>query len=338
MATVALKITSQKPASFYVRSAATFLRGTETKGPVPELSIVALGNAIPAAVQVASAMERSSLGSIAMVNSGYTEMESGSRTVSVPQITITVVSSASSPQFEAVGGHDDSIVFEGTVVWKKIQSGGRGEDESAFVERAATVPVLNSFVPKFHGYRTFGEDRYFGMDNLLHGLREPAILDLKMGTRTWASNATPEKIKSQSGKAAKSTTGKIGVRIVGGKYRLVRGGEWQRNGYKNDKEAADEAEVTEELARFLCSDALRQQAAKEVDRLSAWFTSQREFAFYASSLLLAYDTTELPNPEELRFTMIDFAHVEEPTPEGGDQSYITGLDSMQRMLRNLSKL
>lgn len=250
--------------------------------------------------------------------------------------TTSTIKSNQSPQFEAVGGHDDSIAFEGSIVWKKVQGGGRGDSETEFIQKAAGIPGLCNFVPKYHGLRNMGNSRYLGMTNLLAGLAEPAIIDLKMGTQTWSPSASAEKIASQSKKAAKSTTGKIGVRLVGGKLRLAPGGEWVRVGYKNDQELASEVELTQELGRFLCSPGLRAQAVVELERLNDWFSSQTEFAFYASSLLLAYDTAELPNPKELRFGMIDFSHVE-PPPEGGDQSYMTGLQSMRRMFANLTR-
>jgi len=180
-----------------------------------------------------------------------------------------------------------------------------------------------------------GDSNYLGMSNLLTGLAEPAIIDLKMGTQTWSPSAPADKVASQSKKAAQSTTGKIGVRLVGGKLRPAPGAEWVRVGYKNGQELETEAALTQELERFLCTPSLRSQAAEQLQRLHDWSSTQTEFAFYASSLLLAYDTAELPNPKELRFGMIDFAHVETP-PEGGDQSYMTGLKSMQRMIANIT--
>eukprot|EP00438_Fugacium_kawagutii_P021007 Skav228372 [mRNA] locus=scaffold1981:253314:256501:+ [translate_table: standard] len=57
-----LKVTAKKPASFYVRAAATFLRGTRTKEPVDELRVSGLGAALDVAVQVATRMERDGIG------------------------------------------------------------------------------------------------------------------------------------------------------------------------------------------------------------------------------------------------------------------------------------
>lgn len=72
-----LKVTAKKPASFYVRAAATFLRGTRSKEAVNELRVSALGGALDVAVQVATRMERDGIGKITAIRTDYIEMSNG---------------------------------------------------------------------------------------------------------------------------------------------------------------------------------------------------------------------------------------------------------------------
>uniref|UniRef100_A0A8C6KVK4 Kinase n=1 Tax=Nothobranchius furzeri TaxID=105023 RepID=A0A8C6KVK4_NOTFU len=45
--------------------------------------------------------------------------------------------------------------------------------------------TLRPFVPQYHGLVTRGEHCYIRLEDLLHGLRRPVIMDCKMGVRTF---------------------------------------------------------------------------------------------------------------------------------------------------------
>lgn len=234
---------------------------------------------------------------------------------------------------EAVGGHGDAMRFEGSIVWKRHQDGGRGQAEADFLATACKHNFLCRYVPKFHGVKSLDGSNWTGMENSFSGLDAAAILDLKMGTRTWDNSATPEKTEKAMRKSMGTTTATLGVRVVGGKFPVESGGAWERLGHKMDKDVRSEEELATVLARFLRTPELRRQARAHVEELLAWFTEQREYAFYASSLLMGCDGAD-PKPKDLRFKMIDFAHVE-PCPPDGDQSYITGLATLRRVLATL---
>lgn len=98
------------------------------------------------------------------------------------------------------------------------------------------------------------------------------------------------------------------------------------------------------LARFLHTPRLRRAALERVARLTEWFSAQREYAFYGSSLLFCYDAA-CGAEAELRLAMIDFAHVHRSQPEcatpggtagtgGGeiDASYLFGIKSLCTIL------
>eukprot|EP00930_Biecheleria_cincta_P051490 TRINITY_DN3667_c0_g1_i11.p3 TRINITY_DN3667_c0_g1~~TRINITY_DN3667_c0_g1_i11.p3 ORF type:complete len:104 (+),score=27.63 TRINITY_DN3667_c0_g1_i11:111-422(+) len=84
-----MKVSSKKPANFYVRSAASFLKGidakaasdgkeaVEAKPPVDVLKISGLGEAIDVAVTAATKAQADGLATIEKIETSYPEMTSG---------------------------------------------------------------------------------------------------------------------------------------------------------------------------------------------------------------------------------------------------------------------
>lgn len=75
-----MKITAKKNAAFYMRAAASFLRGTEDKKPVKELRLTALGEAIGIVASVASRCEKEELAVIKEVKTDYADVQTSSGT------------------------------------------------------------------------------------------------------------------------------------------------------------------------------------------------------------------------------------------------------------------
>jgi len=69
------------------------------------------------------------------------------------------------------------------VVFKRMQEGGRGEREAKFIQMAANHAGLRDLVVKFERIEKRGDEMWVGMENLLHGMIKPAMMDVKMGTR-----------------------------------------------------------------------------------------------------------------------------------------------------------
>eukprot|EP00668_Euglena_longa_P003064 GGOE01003582.1.p2 GENE.GGOE01003582.1~~GGOE01003582.1.p2 ORF type:complete len:267 (+),score=87.84 GGOE01003582.1:49-801(+) len=228
-----------------------------------------------------------------------------------------------------VGGHEGGVLFEGDRLLKLC--GHRSEVE--FYSKTAGHPVFQPFLPKFHGVEVRNGQPYVVLENLVAGLAVPALLDLKVGTRTYGDDASPAKIASRVAKDNASTTGTIGVNVVGCQmYNDGPGMKKVQLGHKFKKDILSAEEVRVVLLRFLRSERLKEAARRFVGDLLEVFRRQTEFAFYGSSLLLAYDAA-LGDDAHLRVKMIDFAHVH-PTPNGGlDESYLTGLQFLAGSLK-----
>jgi len=238
--------------------------------------------------------------------------------------------SAESLGHEAVGGHDDSICFEGDTVWKKQQKAGKGKTEFDFLKKCLDIPSAKGVVPAFRGTRVHSGENWLGMQNLLAGLTAPCILDIKIGTRTWNTSASAEKAATQARKAATSTTGTLGVRLVGGKLKEADG-TFGKYGSCHAKDVGDEEKLKSLMDKFLCTSSLRQSAVSQLEKVEIFWKERDDYAFYASSLLFAYDSIER---KECRVALIDFANVESISAKAEDISgFDIGLATLFRLMR-----
>lgn len=82
-----------------------------------------------------------------------------------------------------------------------------GEREMRFYTELQTTkdPILQQlkqFVPAYHGTKTIavnGKDvMCLVLDNVTKGLKEPCIMDIKIGRRTWDPLATSDKIQNEN--------------------------------------------------------------------------------------------------------------------------------------------
>uniref|UniRef100_A0A6S9Z213 Kinase n=1 Tax=Chrysotila carterae TaxID=13221 RepID=A0A6S9Z213_CHRCT len=166
------------------------------------------------------------------------------------------------------------------------------------------------------------------MSNLTAGMDMPVVLDLKLGTQTWTPGCSEEKRKYHEAKAKASTSLKLGVRVTGGTIRNGFGEELESIGYKKKKEVRSEAELRDCLGRYLCSDVMRREFLEKMRALHAWFSTQSDFHFFGTSVLLAFDGS-VECPSELRVGLIDFPHVQEVnTP---DESCKAGAATLLRV-------
>ncbi|CAH8608540.1 unnamed protein product [Heterobilharzia americana] len=189
-----------------------------------------------------------------------------------------------------------------STIYKPIQHYPKGPHEYDFYQRLfdpncydPTLIELRKFVPDFYGlYRdTQRKHLYLGLKDVLASFKHPSLCDLKMGRRTYAPDSSPSKVMIECAKY--KWREQIGFLITG--LRVFN------PDVKEDStfdiffgRSLDPTSIYNNGIRlFLGPDINRAQRLAhqyviKLTQLAKWFESQTRYHFYASSLLLAYDS------------------------------------------------
>jgi len=242
-------------------------------------------------------------------------------------------------------------------VYKPVP-GKRGQNEVDFYESYNTLdPILKVYIPTYKGLTSVNDIRFLGIANAIHGFKinEISLCDIKMGTKTYGSDASEEKIKLELAKSAKTTTTSLGIRFCGAKIFdpntktiLKFDKDW---GKKLTKDNIFEQGIKKFFTHSFddkISKAIIQEYLVLLNQLLVYFKSfNRTKGFYSSSLLFVYgviDQSITPIPSSIHVVpefpqygvslkMIDFAHVDQI--DGQDEGYIFGLENLIEMLNKL---
>lgn len=98
-----------------------------------------------------------------------------------------MLKSRSSEWFQ-LAGHPGSLAPAGPgTVWKRRASGdhpGHNPERDAY-EALGACPYMCAAIPRYYRELEYGGERFIELQDLLHGFRDPHVMDIKMGTRTF---------------------------------------------------------------------------------------------------------------------------------------------------------
>lgn len=95
-----------------------------------------------------------------------------------------LLKSRSSNWFQ-LSGHPDSLAPAGPgTVWKK-RSGSQDATERIVYEAVSEDAFVNDIIPKYYREVEYQGEKFIELQDLLHGFKDPYVIDIKMGTRTF---------------------------------------------------------------------------------------------------------------------------------------------------------
>jgi hypothetical protein len=245
-----------------------------------------------------------------------------------------------------VGGHSIGIhslrggllKYNNTVL-KPVNPNRKGQCEKDFYLFKHHPTVLQSFIPKFHGFVYVKHEaeaeresaanmhEYIQLEDLSDAYTFPSIIDIKIGTQTFDEEASLEKMLGDKMKYIHQAT--LGMRVIGMKIHR------HTVGYLR-KDKVWGRELTEQTIKAglqLYFDGYINTAVpiviQRLKELLSWFSTQTDYRFYSSSLLILYESNQIsinnhsnttnnsgnlnnPNLLNVRVCMVDFTHVYGP--------------------------
>jgi inositol-hexakisphosphate kinase len=194
-----------------------------------------------------------------------------------------------------------------------------------------------------------GTTDFILLENLTAKFKRPCVMDIKIGKRTYADDASPKKRARAEAKCRATTSHVLGFRLCGMQVYSEPNGRYLRKDKYYGRELTP-ATVPDALSRFfslnldkpLNSSPRAQEIVKALsDRLATLREALRTLSgmrFYSSSVLVVYegDVSVRRSPESLvDLRIIDFANTPLGEVDGPDDTFIVCLTTLESMLRGL---
>jgi 1D-myo-inositol-tetrakisphosphate 5-kinase/inositol-polyphosphate multikinase len=170
------------------------------------------------------------------------------------------------------------------------------------------------------------EEKYLALENIVKDMDNPSIMDVKMGTRLYDDEATPEKRDKMINLVNTTTSKTIGFRISG--IKVFKEGNYKVYG-KDFGKSLTEDTIGQGINYFLLNNAVCKH--KFTDRLKEIEEIVRglNLRLYSTSLLFVYEGSRC----DIR--LIDFAH-SYPNRDGEpDDGFLLGVHNLIRIITNL---
>lgn len=241
--------------------------------------------------------------------------------------------------------------------YKPLQSDERGSKEVAFYTSFSSnsrIPDnIRKFFPVFHGTQLLevsggsGLHPHLVLQDVVSGLVNPSVMDIKIGTRTWYPEASEEYIQKCIKKDRETTTVPLGFRISGWQIHHESSGYQKPD--KRTVKGLNKEDVRLVLRKFVSSDLDPLDCSlasvvyggsagilAQLLELKSWFEDQTMFHFYSCSILMLYEK-QLPVEKKTfrsQVKLVDFAHVVEGKGVI-DHSFLGGLCSLIKFISEI---
>ncbi|WBW73277.1 inositol polyphosphate kinase Arg82 [Schizosaccharomyces osmophilus] len=191
--------------------------------------------------------------------------------------------------------------------------------------------------------------RAFILENIIHAMKRPCVMDIKLGRQLWALDASPEKRTRLDVVSQMTTSGSLGFRITGILVSDKASHSYTTYSTAWGKQLANDT-ILQGLSVFFspCPDHLRKILLEKFSSLLKDFEkdiSSLSVEFRSSSLLLAYDlestedymqVLEKEGSQLYNMKLIDLAH-STWTLGSVDENTLFGVRSLRESFQKLSQ-
>lgn len=272
-----------------------------------------------------------------------------------------------------VGGHSGklSLVVKESIIYKPDT-----EQEADFYETAGKSR-LAPYMPEYYGREEIdlghGKFGYFKMENTIHSLHHPCIIDLKMGTRTWFEDCSKKKLEHKKDVDRETTSLEYGLRFCGMKiydervdsyvqhekvickemhsydslkkmikvFLMAHGSIVEREKIKLSHRSLSMEEMERALLDLRDNDVRNKKVfVSTIDALIPKLEAFKEvydkegYQIISSSLFMFYDRDDPSHT--IDFKMIDFAHWKDKQHQFEEtDGYSKGIETIIQILRDL---
>jgi len=256
------------------------------------------------------------------------------------------------PQVAGHGSWDKSQAIltnkEGCIL-KPIQPPPRGDREVEFYQNVTTstdpeIAQFVQFIPQYFGTCTKKDGKFMMIENLTKGMAKPCIVDIKVGAKTYGPDATEDK-KAKSDAAYSGTKKPFGFSVLGMSVYMGEGKEEFKVLNKEFGKQLTKDNIDDFIQTYFDgknktnkTTEVVQIFVKKLKEIQQFYSQQKKFHIFGSSLLFVYDAAALTDvsndslEKAVVLKMIDFAHI---FPANGvkDENYLNGLDNLINVIQ-----